>query len=159
MKAVINTSVLISLGKLGYLKLVRRLFDELVIARSVFEEVKDSEVSGRVSKLIESGFAEVASSSKQELLDMLSFGLGMGEAESIALALELQGDFVLLDDLKARRTARRLKVNTMGTLGVLRALIDMDLIREEPLDLCEKLIAQGFWIEKELCLRVLSGSG
>ena len=105
MKAVVNTSVLIALGKLGYLRLIRKLFDKLVIAESVFEEIKDSEVFTQVSELTGTGFAEVAKSSKRELLDMLSSSLGKGEAETIALALELEADVALLDDLRARKTA------------------------------------------------------
>lgn len=94
-------------------------------------------------------------SSKDELLNILSLNLGKGEAETIALASELKAEFVLLDDLRARKVARRLKVKTMGTLGVLKVLIDVNLVREDPLDLCEKLIAQGFWIDMELCKKIL----
>ena len=49
----------------------------------------------------------------------------------------------MLDDLRARKTARRLKVKVMGTLAVLKVLIDLRLVREKPEDLCEKLIEQG----------------
>jgi hypothetical protein len=157
LKAVINTSVLIALGKLSYLKLIRKLFDKLVMAESVFEEIKDSEVFAQVSRLTDAGFAEVAKSSKHELLIMLSSSLGKGEAETIALASELETDVALLDDLRARKTARRLKVKVMGTLAILKALIDMGLVREKPEDLCEKLIEQGFWIDTELCVKVLKG--
>jgi len=157
LKAVVNTSVLIALGKLGYLWLIRKLFDKLVIAESVFEEIKDSEVFTQVSELTGTGFAEVAKSSKRELLDMLSSSLGKGEAETIALALELEADVALLDDLRARKTAGRLKVKVMGTLAVLKTLVDTGLIREKHDDLCEKMVEQGFWIEKELCMKILSG--
>jgi len=158
LKAVVNTSVLIALGKLGYLRLIRKLFDKLVIAESVFEEIRDSEVFTQIGKLTDTGFAEVAKSSKRELLNMLSSSLGEGEAETIALALELEADVVLVDDLRARKTAGRLKVKVMGTLAVLKTLVDMGLAREKHDDLCEKLVKQGFWIEKELCMRILSGS-
>ena len=106
MKAVVNTSVLIALGKLGYLRLIRKLFDKLIIAESVFEEIRDSEVFTRIGKLTDTGFAEVAKSSKRELLNMLSSSLGEGEAETIALALELEADVVLLDDLSMHALRR-----------------------------------------------------
>lgn len=157
MRAVINTSVLIALGKLGCLELTGELFDKLVIGGSVFEEVRDSEVFAQVSKLIDAGVAEVARTTKRGLLDVLLSSLGKGEAETMVLALELGADFALLDDLKARKTARRLKVKVMGTLAVLKALIGVGLLREAPEDLCEKLIGQGFWVDKELCVRVLKG--
>jgi len=154
----VNASILIALGKLGYLSLIKKLFDKLVIAKSVFEEVRKSEVLAEVDKLIDAGFAEVAATSKRELLDMLSFSIGRGEAETIALALELKADIALLDDLRARRTAERSGVKVMGTLGMLKALIDMEAIREKPEQLCEKLIEQGFWIEEDQCMKILSDS-
>lgn len=86
---------------------------------------------------------------------MLSLSLGKGEAETIVLALELKTDAALLDDLKARKTARRLNVNVMGTLAILRAFLNLKLIRTKPEDLCQELINQGFWIDIELCLRIL----
>jgi len=156
LKAVINASVLIALGKLGYLSSLKQLFDKLVIAKSVFEEVKGSEVFGEISKLIDVGFAEVAETSKRELLNMLSFSLGKGEAEAIALTLDIKADVALLDDSRARKMARRLGVKVMGTLGALKAMIDMGLIQEKPENLCEKLIEQGFWIEKESCIKILT---
>lgn len=158
MKAVINTSVLIALGKLHYLRLIGKLFDKLVIAESVFEEIRDSEVFAQVGKLTSSGFAEVAKSSKSELLNMLLSSLGKGEAETIVLALDVEADVALLDDLRARKMARRLKLKVMGTLAVLKSLIDRGLIREKPADLCVKLVEQGFWIEKELCTKILTQS-
>lgn len=106
---------------------------------------------------MDTGLVDVAKGSKYELLNMLSSSLGKGESEAIVLALELEVDFALLDDLRARKTARRLKVKVMGTLAVLKVLIDLRLIGEEPEDLCEKLINQGFWIEAEACLKVLEG--
>jgi predicted nucleic acid-binding protein len=39
-EVVINTSVLLALGKLGYLRLIRKLFDKLVIAESVFRRLE-----------------------------------------------------------------------------------------------------------------------
>jgi predicted nucleic acid-binding protein len=155
MKAAVDTSVLIALGKLGYLGLVKKLFDQLVIAESVFEEVKGSEVFEQVNELIRDGFARVVRSTRRELLSMLVLHLGKGEAETIALALEMEADVVMLDDLEARRLARRFKMKIVGTLGVIKAFIDAELLKENPETLCERLIEQGFWVDRELCVKVL----
>jgi len=155
MKAAVDSSVLIVLGQLDYLRFVRMLFDRLVIAESVFEEVKESEVFEQVNALIADGFAMVARSTKGDLLSVLTLNLGRGEAETIALALEMGVDVAVLDDLKARKLARRLKVKIVGTLGVIKALADMELVKETPESLCERLVAQGFWVDRELCLRIL----
>ena len=155
MKAAVDTSVLIALGKLGYLRLVKKLFDKLVIAESVLEEVKDSEVFGQINELINSGFARVVRSTRGDLLGVLVLNLGKGEAETIALALETDADVAMLDELKARRLARRFKIKVVGTLGVIKALIDAGLVKENLESLCERLIEQGFWIDRKLCEKVL----
>lgn len=46
---------------------------------------------------------------------------GTGEAAVIALALELDADRVVVDDLSARRWARREGLQVVGTLGLLLA--------------------------------------
>ncbi len=155
MKAVVDTSVLISLGKLGFLGLIREMFDSIVVAKSVFEEVRDSEVAEKVNGLIEAGEGDVVESSNKGLLDAFSSSLGKGEAETIALALEFKTSIALLDDLRARKTARRLGIEVMGTLGVLKVLSEMGLVSDKPEDLCRKLTEQGFWIDGKLCMRIL----
>ncbi len=157
LKATVDSSVLIALGKLGYLKLAEALFDKLVVPESVLAEIKEDQVCIEVNKLTEDGLVEVVKSSKYDLLSLLSSSLGKGESETIALALELGTDAALLDDLRARKTARRLNVKVMGTLGLLKVLIDLKLIKEEPEGLCEKLINQGFWTDAESCLKILKG--
>lgn len=71
------------------------------------------------------------------------------------LALELRTNVALLDDLRARKTARRLNVKVLGTLALLRAFLDLELIKEKPEELCRRLINQGFWVDPELCLKIL----
>jgi predicted nucleic acid-binding protein len=48
-----------------------------------------------------------------------SLPLGLGEAEAIAIAQELNADRLLLDERKASVVARRLGLAVTGTLGVL----------------------------------------
>jgi len=45
--------------------------------------------------------------------------LHQGEFEAIVLAQELNADYVVLDDLLARRKAKRLGLQVMGTIGIL----------------------------------------
>lgn len=45
--------------------------------------------------------------------------LDYGEAEAIALALELKAELVLMDEQKGRRSAQRLGLNTVGVVGIL----------------------------------------
>jgi len=60
--------------------------------------------------------------------------LGKGESEAIALAIELNPDYVLLDDSTARREAKRLGLNIKGTLAVIKKLSKDGKISIESLD-------------------------
>ncbi len=78
-----------------------------------------------------------------------------GESESIALALELKADLILLDDLDDREAAEAVGLNVIGVLGVLlearaRCLIptvspSLDALRHEA----------GFYISAKLYQHVL----
>jgi len=46
-------------------------------------------------------------------------GIGRGEAEVLALAQERNARLVVIDDLRARRYAKRLTIPLTGTLGLL----------------------------------------
>jgi predicted nucleic acid-binding protein len=87
------------------------------------EEVRGEELYEDVEQLVSQGFARVAEASNLDLVELLSAGLGMGEAETIALASDVSADLALLDDLKARKAARRLGIRVMGTLGTLKLLM------------------------------------
>ena len=54
MKATVDSSVLIALGKLGYLKMDGELFDKLVVPESVLEEIKEEpHIALKVNELTE----------------------------------------------------------------------------------------------------------
>jgi predicted nucleic acid-binding protein len=155
LKVSVDSSVLLALGKLGCLQLLSELFDKIFVAQSVFEEVSGDEIAPVISKLNDARLIEIAKCSNTQLFNALSSSLGKGEAETIVLALELKTDVALLDDLKARKTARRLNVKVMGTLALLRALLDLNLIKQTPEYLCQQLVSQGFWVDMDLCLKIL----
>ncbi len=157
MKATIDSSVLLALGKLGYLPFLKEVFDKVYVPQSVFEEVSKDEAVTQIHVLSDEGFVEVVKCSNTELLNLLSSSLGKGEIETMTLALEFKTDMALLDDLKARKTAGRLKIKVMGTIALLKAFLDLRLIKQSPEDLVQQLVDQGFWIEEKVCLKILKG--
>ena len=50
---------------------------------------------------------------------ILQASLGAGESEAISLALEQNADYLVIDDKAARRLAVALRLNVIGTLGLL----------------------------------------
>ena len=83
------------------------------------------------------------------------YNLDLGEAEAIALALELKADELLIDERLGRREAVRLGLSITGVLGVLLIAKNRGLIAKvQPI--MESLISQAnFRISHQLYEEVL----
>lgn len=68
-----------------------------------------------------------------------------GEASAIALAMETENVLLLLDDLKARKIAAKLKLPFTGTLGIIKKAKDKGVIHQVK-PLIEKLLQTDFRI-------------
>lgn len=89
------------------------------------------------------------------MVEALSNELDIGEAEAIALALEMKVDQVLIDERRGRMVAARLNLGYTGILGILVEAKSQKLIfAVKPL--LDALINQaGFWVAEPLYMRVL----
>lgn len=115
-----NTSPITNLAAIGEFDLLHRLYGEISIPKAVWEELHASGQDWPGSLEVENApwvIQRIAQNST--LVEALSRDLDRGEAESIALAIELQADLVLLDEREGRRMARRLGLNVIGVLGIL----------------------------------------
>lgn len=74
--------------------------------------------------------------------------LDSGELEAIALALDLNPDAFLTDDLHARQAAQRVGLNARGSLGVILLAAEEGLVREtEATVLLQRLARTSLWID------------
>lgn len=121
MKAVANSSILIALSTIGQLGLLLRRFPEgVVVPQAVWREVVETGKGQPGSEEVASASWVVVREVKdQGLVSLLRPELDDGEAETIALAREEQVPVVLLDEKDARRVARRLGLQVLGTVGLL----------------------------------------
>ena len=159
MIAVSNTSPLMALSKIGYVVYLHELFERVCIPEGVKLEIskKDDEVWHATKELIEQGFVEVKTVKNISLVQVLNQELGIGESEAIALSIEVKPDFVLLDDLEARLSARSSGLKVTGILGIIRALLRRGIIKETPKGIYEKLRSVDFWITKDLFSKAFEG--
>ncbi len=109
MRIVADTSVLIALSDIDKLNLLKALFGSVIVPQAVAEEYGEPLPS----------WIEVRRPRNYSLVESLLDRLHRGEAEAIALALELGDAIVALDDKKARKTARKLGLRVIGTIGIL----------------------------------------
>ncbi len=117
---VSNTSPLTNLAAIGRFDLLRALYGELLIAEAVWAEL-NAEGRAWPGRAEVAGAAWIARRAAQNrpLVTALRERLDPGEAETIALAVECQPPFVLMDEREGRHAARRFGLKTVGVVGVL----------------------------------------
>lgn len=126
---IVNTAPLIFLAKLNRLELLRQGVETVFVPPAVLRELRavPDEAAVAVGAALDDWLIERACSTSG-LLEVISRSIDPGEAEVIALALELGSTDVVLDDLDARRFARRNGLQPIGTLGLLLAAKQNGLI-------------------------------
>jgi len=117
---VSDTSPITNLATIGQFELLRLLHAEVYIAEGVWDELNAGGESWPGSDQVAAAhWVHRSAVSNRALVVALQRDLDRGEAESIALALELDADLVLLDEREGRRAARRLGLRVVGVLGLL----------------------------------------
>jgi predicted nucleic acid-binding protein len=123
-KIVLDTSPIIFLSKIDSLHLLVDCVDDIYAPQAVIEELRDysppSFIKVRSLSTIGAAYAQGALGR-----------LHQGELEAMVLAQELLADYVVLDDLLARRKAQRLAIKVIGTLGLLLLIEKRGLLAAE----------------------------
>lgn len=146
---VADSSPLIGLARIGQLELLPQLCRRVVVPPAVWEEVT---IHGRVAPgahaVSQAAWLEIQAPNPV-LVEPMAILVDRGEAEALALARQMDGSLLLVDDARARRVAERLNVRRIGTLGILRRAKQSGLIdRLRPQ--VEALLANGIYIRQEL---------
>lgn len=118
---VLDPSPLITLARIDSLGLLRQLTDQIIIPDAVYAECV-SRSAGRPGS-IEIAQADWSTHRKVEnraRVEQLHTRIGLGEAEAIILAGQIDTDaIVVLDDATARRIAEQEGCRVVGLLGLL----------------------------------------
>jgi predicted nucleic acid-binding protein len=156
MKLVIaDTGALISLAHIRQIELIEMLFGELYIAEAVWKELNNYDNPDFDNKLLQTlGKSVVKIKSKNYLSMVMDFG----ESESVILYEELNADFLLIDDRKARVIAESLQVNCIGSVGVLIKAKQKGIISELKPSF-EHWLRQGRYFSVTLLNEILQNQG
>ena len=106
-----DASCFIALTNIGALELLQLVYRQIVTTPEIAMEFGED-----LPEWVE--IIAVADKEKQKLLEEQ---VDKGEASAIALALESEDPFLILDDYWARKLAEKLKLNHTGTIGVILA--------------------------------------
>jgi predicted nucleic acid-binding protein len=125
MIAIVNSSPLIYLGKLGLLRLLEEFFDRVATVPAVKDEVLEA-TAPEYATLVEafSTWLDVIDETKTSLSKKLhEMGLHQGEVDVLDLAHKMnegnEDTVIVIDDLAARDIARALGLRLTGTIGII----------------------------------------
>jgi predicted nucleic acid-binding protein len=116
---VSDTSPVRALAHLGLLRVLPSLFGRVLIPPGVVTELATPPAGMILVTAADLPFADVRAPADHVRVAALKAQLDLGEAEALALALEVRADLVLIDEAAARATAASLGLTYTGALGLL----------------------------------------
>lgn len=150
---VSNTSPINYLLLIGQIDLLPELFRQIFIPEAVYSELSAPEAPNPVRTWIATPpdwlKIQPVTQASDEIIDLLD----PGERAAILLAQELNADLLLLDEMKARRTATDRGLKISGILGILDRAATLKLI-DLPAAV-QNLQNTSFWASDSLFQKLL----
>lgn len=120
MKIVCDSTALIGLAKIGNLELLEKIFGEIFVPNAVFVEVVDRGKGRPGTKEVQDArWIRKRTVKDNRTVEMLVAEMGRGEAEVLVLGKELNADWLILDDERARNSAQSAEFHIIGLGGIL----------------------------------------
>lgn len=152
---VSDASPLIVLLKTNNLFILKDLFEKITVPTAVYKEITAKEQEKIIFDKIEwIETRNIKNTQENVLLEKL---IDKGEAQAIVLAKELKTT-LLLDDAKARKYAKLLNVEVIGTLGLLKIAKSRGVIPSVK-KIISDMLAEGYYIEDKLVTQILEDVG
>ena len=152
---VSNASPLIVLLKINKLLILKELFEKVVIPNAVYKEITAKEHDKLVFDKLK--WVETRRVRKTEMINLLEKLIDKGEAEAVVLAKELNAT-LLIDDAKARKYAKLLNIEVIGTLGLLKIAKKNGLVQSVK-KVIDDILTEGYYIEDRLVRKILKEIG
>ena len=150
---VSNTSPINYLILIGHINLLPELFQQIIVPQEVYSELSDVFAPSSVQTWIAAVPDWLKIQPVSQPTDMIVDLLDPGERAAILLAQELNADLLLLDDMKARRTATEKGLVITGIIGILDQAATLKLI-DLPAAV-QSLQNTSFWASDSLFQKLL----
>lgn len=132
---ITDTSCLILFQKIGEIEILKKVYDNIITTSDVAKEFRDELPS----------WIEIINVQNKIYQEFLETQVDKGEASVLALASEIANPLLLIDDLKARKLAKRLDLRYTGTLGVINRAKKVGVISKVK-PILDKLLSTNFRI-------------
>jgi predicted nucleic acid-binding protein len=118
---VVNTSVMSSFHKIKRFDILHKLCKNVIVPKGVLEEFSEEFGQPKSIKPYELNHEQLTIASE--------LGLGKGESQTIAIAMNLN-KMAVLDESQARKLAKKLGVNVIGTFGLIKISFEDCIIND-----------------------------
>jgi uncharacterized protein len=153
MLVVSDTSPISNLIQVELLDLLHLLYGQIIIPKAVYEEL--CEIQSQKELIDNLNWIHIEIAQNISMVQELENDLDKGESESIALAIELNADFLIIDELKGRKIAETHGIKIVGLLGSLLKAKEKGYIKMVS-PILEKLTNQaGFYTNPQLKTHLL----
>lgn len=117
---ICNATPLIAFARIGELSLLEQVVGSLTIPAAVAAELSAHGAQGVGAVVLgDHPWIQVRSLASRQQVTLLLPTLDLGEAEVIALALEVKAPLVLIDEQTGRQVAKSVGLNVTGSVGLL----------------------------------------
>lgn len=155
---VSDTSPIRALAFLHLLDLLHELYQDVWIPPSVTDELA-RQPEGLLLQSNDWPWLKIQAPANHGLVAELQKHLDAGESEAIVLAEEISATVVLIDELRGRKVAVRMGLETLGTLGILAAGKRTGRLAEVRPLILQLRDGRGFFLSDRLIERVLKDLG
>ncbi|MBI4687873.1 MAG: DUF3368 domain-containing protein [Nitrospirae bacterium] len=145
-----NTGPIIALALIDRLDILQTLFQKVIVPDAVHKELLDGGTSGNgIISYKKASWIRVQSLSAP-IDSLLQNVLDKGEASVIQLAREMNADYLLIDERKARKIAR--DIFGLRVIGTARVLVEAKKKGglESVGDALNKMRNSGYWIHDDI---------
>ncbi len=151
-----NATPIISLCSVGYEYILEELFHRILISQAVDMELRVLDKPG--SHFSDLEWVEVAPVKNKEIILFLRKDIDTGEAETIALAKQMNADVVIIDENAGYQIAKHLDLPVVRTLSILKVAKDKKIITKiRPI--VEQMVKRGRWYSKNVVNKFLDDIG
>lgn len=155
-----DASPLINFAKLNKIDILVKTVGKLEIGEAVLKEITQKDEKAEESEIIKNhiknGNIIVKKLKRENLKKLMQIGiifkgLGFGELEAIALAIQENEKKILIDDSKARDAARLNGIKPVGTLRILLLAYEHGILSEKETGvLFKQMVENKFWISGDI---------
>ncbi|GAK53087.1 nucleic acid-binding protein contains PIN domain-like protein [Candidatus Moduliflexus flocculans] len=153
---IANATPIVSLSAIGREDILQSLFQQIIIAEAVAKELRAQKKPGSVFPDLK--WVEIVPVENLLFARSLQKDIDRGEAETIALSIQISADVVLIDEAAGYQIAKNFDLPVIRTLSLLKTARQKQIISHVR-PLVEEMVRKGRWYPRVLIEQFLHDLG